>query len=140
MKRRAFDDLTNEPCRVCLELAEGGNIQARAVMPLPKFPARLKTDGRKCCRDCQATETSQRLGNHPTFASARLTVANERCEGLVMPPGMMEYYGMCAMGFLEPCSFSDLESHTLWLESHGIPDSTGTEWFGAAKAAGDDDG
>ena len=95
LNRRAFDDLSDIPCPVCLELAEQGQIQAEAVMPLPQFPATLKRDGRKCCRDCVATETTMRCcGNHPMFVPARLTVANERIEGLRMPHGMMEHFGL----------------------------------------------
>lgn len=46
--KRAFDDLTNEPCLVCLGLAASGQIQPRAVMPLPKFPAMLRASGQQC--------------------------------------------------------------------------------------------
>lgn len=121
-KRRAFDDLTDTPCPVCHELAERGEIQFEAVMPLPKFPARTKRDNVQCCRDCQATDTtmSMRIGQHPSFGPARLTVANERIEGLRMPFGMMEHFGMCKMGFVEPCSINDLLGHQAWLERHGI--------------------
>lgn len=67
-RRRAFDELTNKPCPVCLELAMEGKMQPRAVMPLPNFPALLRTDDRKCCRDCQATETMMAMGfQHPEF-------------------------------------------------------------------------
>lgn len=118
---RAFDDIPSNPtpCPICLQLALDSIIQPRAVMPLPNFPA-LNIDGVKCCRDCQATETMMRLGfQHPEFGAARLTVANERCEGLTMPLGMMEHFGLCKMGYIRPCSLEDLESHLRWLESHG---------------------
>ncbi len=121
-KRRAFDDLTDEPCPVCLELALGEDIQNRAVMPLPKFPAR-DDQNRPCCRDCQATRVVQAVGGQPQFHAARLCIANERCEGLVMPLGMMERFGMCQMGYIEPCSMDDLDAHAEWLASHGIEDS-----------------
>ena len=127
-RRRAFDDLPDdpEPCPVCLALARNGDIQPRAVMPLPKVPARLRLDGSPCCRDCQATETTMALvrGQHPMFVAARLTVSNERCAGLVMPPGLMESFGLCAVGYVEPCSLDDLEAHIQWLERHGIPNSS----------------
>jgi hypothetical protein len=121
--RRAFDDLTESPCPVCVELATRGAMQWRAIMPLPSFPARLRADGRQCCRDCQATETTMamRIGQHPEFESARLTVANERIEGLAMPLGLMEHMGMCEMGFVDPCSIDDIDRHTAWLDRH-VPD------------------
>ena len=120
-RRRAFDGLSDEPCPVCRELAEQDKIQFEAVLPLPKFPAMLKLDGRKCCRDCVATETTMRVcGNHLMFGSARLTIANERIEGLRMPLGMMEHFGLCMGGYIEPCSVDDLKPHHEWLERHGI--------------------
>lgn len=120
-RRRAFDGLLDRPCEVCRELAEQDVIQREAVMPLPSFPARMKSDSRQCCRDCQATETTQRAcGNHPSFGPARLTVANERIEGLRMPLGMMEHFGMCKMGFIEPCSLDDLTDNQAWLDKHSI--------------------
>jgi hypothetical protein len=60
---------------------------------------------------------------HPEFASARLCVANERCEGIVMPLGMMEHFGLCRDGIIRPCSIDDLPKHQRWLKKHGIPDS-----------------
>jgi hypothetical protein len=125
-QQRAFEGVQDEPCPVCLELAERGIIQPRAVMPLPEFPAMLRQDGRKCCRDCQATETTMAVieGQHPQFEPARLTVANERVEGLVMPEGMMERFGMCAMGYVAPASIEDLPDHHDWLARHGIPDAS----------------
>lgn len=121
--KRAFDDLTDEPCPVCLRLAASGQIQPRAVMPLPTFPALLREDGQKCCYDCQATDATMSLGNHPSFSPARLTVANERVEGLTMPLGMMEHFGMCQMGLILPSSLDDLDHHIDWLERHSIPPS-----------------
>lgn len=128
---RAFDELADKPCPVCLELAQSGAIQPRAVMPLPKFPA-LSLDGRQCCRDCQATDTTMRMkiGQHPLFAAARLTVANERIEGSLMPLGMMEHFGLCKMGLIRPSSLEDLQWHLAWLDRHGIPNSCGQEPFG----------
>lgn len=128
---RAFEKITDEPCSVCLELASQGTIQSRAVMPLPEFPARLRQDGRPCCRDCQATEITMGLGfQHSEFAAARLTVANERVEGMMMPLGMMELFGMCQMfGFFHPSSIDDLDDYLDWLESHGIPNSNSLEPF-----------
>ena len=116
-QRLAFEGLTDKPCLLCLGLAEAGAIQARAVMPLPVFPARSRYSSGPCCRDCRTAEVlmDRRLGGHPQFAPSRLTVANERCEGLVMPPGMMKHFGLCKMGFIEPCSTEDLESHAEWL-------------------------
>lgn len=130
-KRRAFEFLTDSPCPLCLELAVTGVIQARAVMPLPVFPARARHSNSKCCRDCQAAETlmDSRIGGHPSFGPSRVTVANDRCEGLVSPVGLMEHRGLCKMGFIEPCSVDDLESHAAWLEGLGIPDSTSTNPF-----------
>ncbi len=120
--RRAFADLSDEPCPVCSELAERGVIRRRAVMPLPNFPARLRADGRQCCRDCQATETTMamNIGQHPSFEPARLTIANERDEGLSMPLGLMEHMGLCKAGFVDPCSIDDLHQHIEWLNRHGI--------------------
>ena len=133
---RAFDDLSDTPCPVCLGLATQGQIQSRAVMPLPSFPALLRQDGRPCCRDCQATETTMRMGfQHPEFGPARLTIANDRVEGLVMPFGMMEQFGLCRMGWIRPCSIDDLDRHIAWLTSHGIPDSVAAEPFERWKAA-----
>lgn len=127
---RAFDDVTEEPCPVCLELARAGVIQAGAVMPLPKFPALLRQDGRRCCRDCQATETTMAAGfQHPKFGSARLTIANERVEGLRMPLGMMEHFGLCLDGWIRPSSIDDLDLHIRWLKSKEIPDSCSLEPF-----------
>lgn len=120
---RAFDGFTPEskPCPVCVELAQAGTIQGRAVMPLPKFPARLRADNRACCIDCQATETTMAVGGqHPKFGAARLTVANERVEGTVMPRGLMEVMGMCNMGYMKPSSIEDLDAHIDWLESNNI--------------------
>ncbi len=118
-----FDDATETPCPVCLELATAGTIQPRAVMPLPQFPPRLKADNRQCCRDCQAAETLMRMGGHPKFGPSRLTVANDRLEGITMPPGMMELLGLCAMGYIHPCSDADLERHLDWLDRHGLLNS-----------------
>lgn len=131
MTRRAFQDVGSQPCPVCLELAMAGKIQARAVMPLPVFPARNRSDGRECCRDCQATETTMAIlaGQHPRFFPARLTIANERLEGIVMPRGMMEHFGLCSGGWIEPCSLDDLKPHIQWLERHGIPNSSDREKF-----------
>ena len=110
-------------------------------MPLPKFPALLRQDGRKCCCDCQATDAtmSDTAGfQHPQFGPARLTIANERIEGLRMPLGMMEHFGLCQMGWIRPCSLEDLDSHIEWLEENGIPNSCGLEPFEreAAKEVG----
>ena len=130
-RRRAFEgNLTDDPCPVCLDLASHGVIQPRAVMRLPTFPATLRTDGRPCCRDCQATETTMAMGfQHPQFGPARLTIANERCEGLTMPLGMQERFGLCKAGYIEPYSLEDLSKHSAWLERHGIPDSVSLEEF-----------
>lgn len=122
-RRRAFDGLTNRPCSVCLELSQEGQIQPRAIMPLPEFPATLKSNDRQCCRDCAATELTQRLGNHPDFGPARLAVANERIEGMTMPLGVMESLGLCKMRWIDPCSSDDLEGHIEWLEENCIPNS-----------------
>lgn len=125
--QRAFDGFTPEskPCPVCVELAAAGTIQGRAVMPLSKFPARLRADNRQCCCDCQATETTQALGigQHPDFAAARLTIANDRVEGTVMPLGMMEVTGMCRMGYMKPSSLDDMDAHIDWLENNDIHNS-----------------
>lgn len=103
--QRAFDGFTPDsvPCPVCVELAREGTIQGRAVMPLSKFPARLRADNRQCCCDCQATETTQALGigQHPDFGAARLTVANERVEGTLMQLGFMEHFGHVQHGLHE---------------------------------------
>jgi len=121
----AFEDETAEPCGVCLELARKAVIQPRAVMPIKKFTL-LRKDNRPCCVDCQATETTMQIliGQHPSFPAARLVIANERCEGFAMPPGMMSKFGLCSMGCIRPCSVQDLENHRIWLERNGIPDST----------------
>lgn len=124
---RAFDGFTPEskPCQVCVELADQGTIQGRAVMPLSKFPARLRADNRQCCCDCQATETTMALpiGQHPDFGAARLTIANERVEGTVMPLGMMEHMGLCQMGYMKPSSLEDLNAYLDWLEDNDIKPS-----------------
>jgi len=119
---RAFDGLTRTPCPVCSKLAQEGQIQPRAVMPLPKFPARLRSTNEQCCRDCQAADTVVRLGGHPMFGPARLTVANERVEGLTMPRGMMEHFGLCSDGIILPCSNEDLDGHLEWLAARKLPD------------------
>lgn len=67
---------------------------------------------------------------HPDFEAARLTVANERCEGLVMPFGLMEHFGQCLVGILAPCSIDDLESHLAWGKRHGIPSDGSCQPFG----------
>lgn len=131
-RRRAFDDVTEDskPCPVCLDLAMRGKIQPRSVMPLPPFPQALKSDNRKCCRDCAATETTQRVcGNHPDFVAARLTVSNDRVEGMTMPLGMMEHFGFCGMGYIDPASQDDLEFYVAWLARNGIPQSANRETF-----------
>lgn len=69
------------------------------------------------------------IGQHPKFEPARLTIANERMEGLRMPRGMMEHFGLCKEGFIDPCSLDDLDTHIAWLERHGIPNSAGLEPF-----------
>ncbi len=124
---RAFHGFTpeSEPCSVCVELAQAGTIQGRAVMPLPKFPARLRIDNRACCIDCQATETTMalKIGQHPDFAAARLTVANERVEGTLMQLGFMEHFGMCSMGYIRPSSLKDLDAQSDWLENYDIQPS-----------------
>lgn len=122
---RAFDDFTPDakPCPMCVKLARSEQIQPRAVMPLPPYPARLRSSNQPCCRDCQATETAQRMfGVHPDFVAARLTVANERCESLVMPYGFAEHFGMCREGIVRPASIDDLDSHADWLRVNGIED------------------
>lgn len=96
-----------KPCPVCLRLAKDGQIQPRAVMPLPSFPARLKSSNQQCCRDCQATETIMMMGAHPQFEAARLCVSNERCETLTMPPGMAERMGLCSEWLMRPASLDD---------------------------------
>lgn len=118
----AFDEnmLTDEPCPVCLKLAFNDEIQPRGVMPLPKFPPRLRSTNEPCCYDCQAAETTQMFGNNPIFSAARLTVSNERIEGLAMPPGLMKHFGLCQMGFIRYCSQDDFEKHTEWLKKHHI--------------------
>jgi hypothetical protein len=120
---RAFENVQDKPCPVCLELMYDGKLQPRAVMPLPKFPPRLRKDGRQCCRDCAATDTTQALvrGQNPDFAAARLTIANDRCEGLVLPLGFQELRGLCAAGYIAPCSNEDLPQHLRWLKRHKIP-------------------
>lgn len=125
--QRAFDGFNPDsvPCPVCVELAAEGIIQGRAVMPLPKFPARLRADNRACCIDCQATETTMALdiGQHPDFGAARLTIANERVAGMTMPSGMMEVMGLSSMGYVRPSSVKDLDAHIDWLESNGLHNS-----------------
>jgi hypothetical protein len=128
-KPNVFENNQDEPCPVCLALAQEGKIQARAVMPLPKFPALLRSNNQPCCRDCQATDATMAAGNHPDFAASRVTVANDRLSGLVTPLGMMQFMGLCLGGFMWPCSIDDLAQHTAWLESHGIPDSSKCELF-----------
>lgn len=54
---------------------------------------------------------------------ARLTVANERIEGTLMPLGMMEHFGLCQGGYLLPSSIDDLGWHLEWLKRSGIPNS-----------------
>lgn len=123
---RAFDGFTPEskPCLVCVELAMKGTIQGRAVMPLPKFPAHLRIDNRPCCVDCQATETTMSIGGqHPDFGAARLTIANERVAGTMMPRGLMEVTGLCSMGYMKPSSLEDLDVYLDWLESNWIYNS-----------------
>ena len=124
-----FDDATDTPCPVCLQIAKDGMIQPRAVMPLPKFPALLRSNGRPCCRDCAATDAIMRMGAHSDFNAARLCVANERVAGLTMPKGMMEHMGLVKMGVMRPCSIDDLDARHDWLESHGIPDTVSCEAF-----------
>jgi len=75
-------------------------------------------------------------GQHSEFAAARLTIANERCEGLVMPAGMMEHFGLCKLGVMAPCSMDDLDAHLAWLTRYGIPTDTGCTPFGALAAKG----
>ena len=120
---RAFDGIKKnaKPCPICLSLARCGEIQERAVMPLPPFPARLKSDGSQCCRDCQATEAAMAIWRiHPSFGPARLTVANERCESLTMPLGMAEHFGMCRAGLVRPASLEDLDQHLVWLRRNKL--------------------
>lgn len=122
---RAFDQIeaSAKPCQVCLPLAKREQIQARAVMPLPPFPARMKIGNQPCCRDCQATETAMlAFGIHPDFVAARLCVANERCESLTMPMGMAENFGMCREGIMRPASVDDLKAHQEWLAKNGLED------------------
>ena len=135
-RRRVFDGFTQKavPCPVCLELAVSGVIQPRAVMPLPPFPARLRADGRPCCRDCQATETTMAFeGQHHEFGPARLTIANERIEGMSMPFGLMENCGLCQLGFLLPCSIDGLDHYCEWLEANNIPNSLSCEAFSSPR-------
>ena len=75
---------------------------------------------------------------HPEFAAARLTIANERIEGLVMPCGMMEHFGLVQQGWIRPCSVDDLDSHIEWLKKHGLPNSVALEIF-ETEAEGDHD-
>lgn len=120
---RAFDGFSpsDKPCPVCVKLARTECIQRGAVMPLPPFPARLKSSNEQCCRDCQATETAMQLfGIHPDFTAARLCVANERMESLRMPFGFAENFGMCAAGVVRPASIDDLGAHNDWLTRNGI--------------------
>lgn len=63
---------------------------------------------------------SMKIGQHPMFSAARLTVANERIEGLLMPLGMMEHFGLCQMQLIAPCSVDDLDAHLVWLKKHKI--------------------
>lgn len=70
------------------------------------------------------------FGAHPMFAPARLCVANERCESLVMPAGMAYNFGMCYAGFVRYASIDDLSRHLDWGTRHGIPNDAcgGTEF------------
>lgn len=118
---RAFDDLTNIPCPICKKLVQHGEIPLEGLMPLPKFPGRNRITGEQCCRDCQATEATMAMGfQHPDFGPARLTIANERIEGLRMPLGMMESFGLCKFKLIRPASIEDLKRHQTWLESLGV--------------------
>jgi hypothetical protein len=111
-------------------MAQQGDLAARAVMPLPAFPARLRETNERCCRDCQIADAGTRMGWHPLFHASRTVVANERCEGLVMPLGMMEHRGLCKEGFVEPCSIEDLARHIAWAKKHDIPNDCGHTPFG----------
>lgn len=124
-----FDDATDTPCPICLQIARHGMIQPRAVMPLPKFPALLRSSGERCCRDCESTDTIMGMGAHPDFNAARLCTANERIAGILMPKGLMEHMGLVKLGFMRTCSIDDFDTHHDWLESHNIPDTLSCEVF-----------
>jgi hypothetical protein len=119
-----FHRTTKSPCSVCLTLAKQGKIQPRAVMPLPEFPARRRETNEQCCADCQAADVVVGMGGHPEFVPARVATANDRLEGLLLPKGMMEFFGLCQMGLMKPCSLDDLENHIAWLDKHGIPNAS----------------
>lgn len=96
------------------------------VMPLPAgamAPLGRRTN-EKVCFDCAAAEGTMDAGyNHPEFGSARLVIGNERVEGLRMPEGMMQHFGLRSMGFngIRLCSINDLQGHFAWLDDN-VPD------------------
>lgn len=134
----AFDKATNTPCPVCLKLAKKGMIPPRTVMPLPEFPARRRETDEPCCVDCQAADTVMAIGGHPMFEGARVATASERLEGLLLPKGMMERFGLCQMGLLKPCSVEDLANHLVFLELNELPNAAcchpEEEWDNFANA------
>lgn len=110
--RTIFDQATDTPCPICLELVEYGVLNAEAVMPLPSFPARMR-DGRKCCSDCQSAETVTRLGGHPEFYASRQSIAYDRLRCLRLPT--VDFIGLIQMGLMKPAGIEYLEHHQAWV-------------------------
>lgn len=116
-KVRAFDEVMDTPCPICLEMLKIGVIEPRAVMPLQKTLQQCEY-----CRDCSAAEVmALRDDSCHDFQRHRSTVAHERIQGLSMKLGMMEQFGLCKSGLIRPSSQDDLDAHSKWLENHSIP-------------------
>jgi len=116
---------SNTPCPKCMELYAQGKLCHDAVMPLPEgamAPTSRRTN-EKICFDCAATEATMDAGsNHPEFSAARVVIGNERREGLRMPEGMMQHFGLRTMGWrcIKLCSNDDLEAYYGWLKEIGV--------------------
>ena len=111
-----FERKTEEPCPICMELLVRQEVLREWVMPLP-LAGPLAIDGRKCCFDCQAAETLQRVtGLRIDFYAARNVIGNERAESLRLPQGYAEVMGVTKDGIMRPAHQGQLKAHYEWLE------------------------
>jgi hypothetical protein len=110
---------SGEPCPRCLPLVVQGELPGRAVMPLNPIPAmnpRSRDDGTKCCADCGAADALAQPGSGMDFLMARVAVANDRMDALLLPGADM---GLVQMGWIRPSDEGDLDKHHAWLsEKH----------------------
>jgi hypothetical protein len=100
---------------MCLVLAQQQRIRMEMVQRLPEgvLAPTLKKDGRRCCFDCAAAETVERVVGLPSFVAARIAVGNDRQSQYRLPGVPM---GLVMAGLVRPSAPGDLHDQHRWLE------------------------